>query len=137
MDLVLQRLEADETCTIGELSINGTFECWTLEDVVRADGIKIAGETAIPAGTYTIEISQSPRFGRLMPLLVNVNGFVGIRIHWGNDPGDTDGCILVGRQRAHRRILESRAAFDILFAKLQEASNRAERIEISVLNVTT
>lgn len=132
MELILKRTECGKVCTIGELLIDGVHECWTLEDVVRADGVKVFGETAIPAGTYTIDITYSPRFKRDLPLLIGVQGFVGIRIHPGNTASDTEGCILVGQGRGQNCILSSRAAFDSLFPKLQAAKKRGEKITVSV-----
>ena len=134
MNLLLDRIECNSNCTIGTLSIDDTFECFTLEDVVRADGIKIPNETAIPAGLYTVDITFSPKFNRLLPLLLNVQGFVGIRIHPGNTASDTEGCILVGRQRGANSILESRAALDTLFPKLQASKKRGDAITIAIRN---
>jgi hypothetical protein len=134
MQLVLERVERNNVCTIGRLSIDGTFECWTLEDMVRDDGVKIPHETAIPAGNYSVDITHSPRFKTDLPLLLNVNGFVGIRIHPGNDASDTDGCILVGQERGDHQILKSRRAFEMLFAKLQAAKNRGEAIAVDIRN---
>ena len=132
MQLELRRLECGAVCTIGELLVDGKHECWTLEDVVRADGVKVFGETAIPAGTYTVDITYSPRFKRNLPLLIGVKDFVGIRIHPGNTAGDTEGCILVGQGKAKDCIVSSRAAFDVLFPKLQAAKDRKEVITITV-----
>jgi len=134
MKLVLERDEFTGGCTIGCLTVDGTFECFTLEDVVRADGIKIPGETAIPAGDYNVDITFSPKFNRDLPLVINVSGFVGIRIHSGNDADDTEGCILVGRRRLQERIGESRLAFDTLFHKLREGKDRGEPIVLEVRN---
>ena len=50
----------------------------------------------IPAGTYQVRVSWSPRFQCLLPEIINVPGRTGIRIHAGNYPKDTTGCILVG-----------------------------------------
>jgi hypothetical protein len=135
MKLTLLRRPSAHGCTLGSLYVDGAFECYTLEDVVRADGIKIAGETAIPAGTYTIDITMSPRFGCLLPLLLSVGGFVGIRIHPGNSAKNTDGCILVGRDvMGDAWISDSRRAFEALFAKLQAAHAKGEAISIEVKN---
>ena len=86
MHLVLKRQPSTSKSTSGALSIDGKFECFTLEDVVRAK--KSAGQTAIPAGTYKVIINQSNRFKRLLPLLLNVPGFEGVRIHTGNYAGN-------------------------------------------------
>ena len=105
--------------TIGELSIDGRFECYTLEDCVRP--VKLRGMTAIPAGRYRVIINQSQRFKRLLPLLLSVPQFEGVRIHPGNAAADTEGCILVGRTKGKDFIGESRLAFDKLFARLLAA----------------
>src|SRR5437588_5321023 len=106
---------------LARLAARHDLRSLSLEDVVRADGVKIPHETAIPAGRYTVDITFSPRFNRDLPLLLNVQGFLGIRIHPGNTANDTEGCILVGRHRAGNAITESRAAFDALFPKLETA----------------
>ena len=132
MNIILKRTECGKVCTIGELTVNGAHECWTLEDVVRADGVKVYGETAIPAGAYAVDITYSPRFKRDLPLLIGVANFVGIRIHPGNTASDTEGCILVGQGKGKNCVLSSRAAFDALFSKLQAAKKRGERITLRV-----
>ena len=119
MKIKINRLYKTENSTIGELLIDGKFECFTLEDKER--DVKIKGETAIPRGTYKVIINQSNRFKRLLPLLLNVNGFEGVRIHAGNTNHDTEGCILVGKTRSNNFIGQSRKAFDSLFSKMQKA----------------
>lgn len=133
MKLALIRTDCGKVCTIGELMVDGKHECFTLEDVVRADGVKIPGETAIPAGRYAVDITYSPRFKRDLPLLIDVKGFIGIRIHPGNTASDTEGCILVGQGRANNAILSSRAAFDALFPKLKAAKAAGQAITLEVL----
>lgn len=80
--------------TVSDLCFDGTFVCNTLEDPVRDQ--KIYGETAIPAGTYRVVMNHSPRFGMLLPMLVDVPNYTDIYFHWGNFPKDTLGCILTG-----------------------------------------
>lgn len=118
MKIAIKRLHKTENSTIGELTIDGKFECYTLEDKER--DVKIKGETAIPTGTYKVIINQSNRFKRLLPLLINVSNFEGVRIHAGNSNHDTEGCILVGMNRSIDYITKSRKAFDALFAKMQK-----------------
>lgn len=119
LSLELIRSPSSAKSTIGRLLVDGAFQCFTLEDVVRP--IKIAHETAIPAGTYKVIITESARFKRRLPLLVGVPGFDGIRIHPGNCAADTDGCILVGAMVGLDWVGSSRAAFDTLFSKLEQA----------------
>ena len=119
MEIKVKRLHRTEHSTIGEMSIDGVFECYTLEDIER--DVKIKGETAIKKGTYKVIINRSNRFKRDLPLLLNVPDFEGVRIHSGNTNHDTEGCILVGRTRSKDFIGQSRKAFDKLFKKMQKA----------------
>lgn len=138
MRITVERLQRDVDVTIGSMSVDGAWQCWTLEDTVREkQGVpvaqwKIPGETAIPVGLYRVTIDMSNRFGRLLPLLINVPGFAGVRIHPGNTAANTEGCILVGRDRLPKSIGASRIAFDRLFAKMSEAQRRGEAIELEV-----
>ncbi len=121
MILKLIRKQFTPESTIGELSVDGAFECFTLEDTVRE--VKIPGQTAIPAGTYEVAVTFSNKFKKQLPLLMNVPNFDGVRIHSGNRPADTEGCILVGTAKGPEAnfIGNSRAAFDALFRKIQAA----------------
>ena len=130
MDLMLRREPSGEDFTRGELTVNGSFECFTLEDKVRP--VKIKGITAIPAGAYEVVVTFSERFKRPLPLLLNVPNFDGIRIHPGNTSRDTEGCILVGQKRTKDSVQLSRAAFDVLFAKIAQAATR-EKIFIEII----
>lgn len=119
MNLTLKRRWVERDATIGELFLDGLWECYTLEDLVR--DVKLPGRTAIPAGSYDITLDFSPRFGRVLPHLLNVPGFEGIRLHAGNLPDDTSGCILVGRIRGDAKILGSKLALDALMEKFRMA----------------
>jgi hypothetical protein len=121
MLITIKRLYKTDNSTIGELLIDGIFECFTLEDKER--DVKIKGETAIPKGTYKVIINESNRFKRLLPLLIDVPNFEGVRVHSGNSNHDTEGCILVGQTRNKNYIGQSRKAFEKLFAKMQKAKN--------------
>jgi hypothetical protein len=121
MKIEVKRLYKTKNSVIGELTVDGIWECYTLEDVER--DVKIKNETAIPKGTYKVIINQSNRFKRLLPLLLNVPGFEGVRIHSGNTNHDTEGCILVGRTRSQDFIGQSRKAFDKLFEKMKKAKD--------------
>ena len=133
MKLVLERLQLDPDVTIGSLSIDGDFEAWTCEDTVRAPGVKIPGQTAIPAGTYGVSVTFSPRFQRDLPLLAYVPNFTGVRIHPGNTAADTEGCILVGADRLGKSVGRSRYAFEGLFNKIQGALRRGEHVSLEIL----
>lgn len=141
MNITLNRIAKKAKYTIGKLYINDQYFCDTLEDTDRGltqsmteqqiGSKKVYGETAIPTGTYRIIISYSNKFKKQMPLLLNVPGFAGIRIHSGNTEKDSLGCILVGKNKAVGKVLESRDTYSKLFFILQEA-NKKETIKITI-----
>lgn len=110
MKLELIRKVFTNISTIGDLLIDGKWFSFVLEDVVRPLD-KVPGETAIPYGTYEVITNWSVRFKRVMPLLLNVLGFEGVRIHWGNTDADTEGCILLGYIKNPDFVGQSKAAF--------------------------
>ena len=107
--------------THGVLFVNGHFQCHTLEDEIRAE--KVPGQTAIPAGTYMLTLTLSRRFGMMLPEILDVPNFTGVRIHAGNMITDTEGCLLVGQDRQPGRLLRSRAALDVLLDQLRQAKD--------------
>ena len=129
MKLELVRESFTEKATEGMLYVDGAFECHTLEDKDRKiedGGTKIYGKTAIPRGEYKLVLSMSNRFKKILPEILDVEGFTGIRIHVGNTSSDTDGCILVGSNNKSSTddfIGASKVAFDKLMKKLQAASD--------------
>lgn len=133
MKIKVVRNVRGQNSTIGSLYVNGMWQCFTLEDLVRS-GPKVYGETAIPAGTYTVVISYSPHFKRDLPLLQDVPNYEGVRIHPGNIAADTLGCILVGRAKGVDRIYNSVDAFNDLYPKILEAWSRKEEITLEIQN---
>jgi hypothetical protein len=132
MELTLNRLPSDETCTHGDLFVDDVWQCYTLEDVVRE--VKIKGKTAIPAGRYRITLENSPRFGADTLTVNSVPDFIGVRIHAGNDAGDTEGCPLVGLARDGDRILQSRLALGALKQKVKRALDNGEDVWLDIVN---
>lgn len=132
MQLLLKRIQLDSDCTIGALFVDGVQECWTCEDEERLTGPKVFGETCIPRGKYDITVTYSPHFNRDLPLLLGVPNYSGVRIHPGNTPADTEGCILPGLDRNHSGVGRSVLAFNGLFAKIQAALARKEGVQITI-----
>ena len=142
MELLVVRYHKKPSYTIGKLYINGVYFCDTLEDTDRglADAMPLSqiqaakrkGTTAIPTGRYVLELTVSPRFGRLLPVVVSVKGFEGIRIHRGNTAADTEGCILVGENKAVGKVLNSAKTEERLVERLCEAKCR-EKMYLTVV----
>ncbi len=109
MRLRLRRTVKKRDYTVGKLYVNDKYFCDTLEDRVRdlSREPKVPGKTAIPAGNYRIMVTMSPRFGRMLPRLLDVPFFDGILIHKGNTAKDTSGCILVGENKKKGMVLNS------------------------------
>ena len=142
MELKLERKYRNNNYCIDKLYINGKYFSDVLEDPDRGltdtmsleeiKKIKIKGNTCIPYGTYNITITYSPRFKKNLPLLNNVKGFDGIRIHSGNKPQDTEGCLLPGFNKVKGQVIDSRVTTDKLIAQIQQALNKGEKVTITI-----
>ena len=151
MELILERIAKRKTYTIGRLYIRrqvmdeylpGTeddYFCDTLEPTWRdyANGAyKVKGRSAIPEGRYAVVISYSPKFKAWLPILLGGEEFnrkwQGIRIHAGNTSEDTEGCILVGKNREVGKVLDSRIWLHRLKQKIVEAKDKGEAVWITI-----
>lgn len=133
MEIRVNRFKYGPKSTIGKMFINGVEECYTLEDVVRKDGPKVDGQTAIPTGTYEVIIDDSTRFQRPMPHILRVPNFTGVRIHSGNTDADTEGCILLGTAMESEDFISgSKDAFNGFFPKLKAALDAGEQVHILI-----
>lgn len=133
MHLRIERFSFTGFSTTGQLSIDGEQFCWSLELPV-IDG---KPGSAIPLGTYKVTAYPSPKFKRIMPLLVDVPGRSNIEVHWGNVPENTEGCILLGDSLPGANFLgDSRQAFDNFWARAQGPIERGE-VEIEIVDNRT
>lgn len=140
MRLTLKRIANKKDYCIGKLYINGKYFCDTLEDVDRGlddsmteeeiKQLKVKGQTAIPVGIYTVLLTYSPKYKKVMPLINNVKGYSGIRIHSGNSSKDTEGCLLVGKNTVVGRLTDSRNTYNALFKRLLQKGSNKITIEI-------
>ena len=153
MKLELKRRFKGPKYTIGSLFINGVYECDTIEDVDRGltDSMsieeikakKVYGETAIPTGTYKIDMNTvSPKFkdrswakfcGGKLPRLLDVKGYEGVLIHVGNKAENSLGCILVGDNKIKGQVINSTATFQELYGELLKAKVKGEEITIDIV----
>lgn len=141
MKLLLERYAFGQKATLGKLYADGEQIAYTLEDVMReisgepVSAWKIYGQTAIPKGTYKVITDFSAHFGRVLPHVLDVPGFDGIRIHAGNTAADTEGCILVGgKPTGEDFIPNSRATFEKVFALIEQAEQDGGEITIEISN---
>lgn len=135
MEITVKRINKTNDYTIGQMFIDDEYFCDTLEDTVRdLTNVKdkIYGRTAIPAGTYSVILDYSGHFKKLLPHILDIPFFSGVRIHSGNDVEDTNGCILVGSYHHAGYITESRATMEKLMKKLRETINKGDRITLSI-----
>ena len=128
MRLRLIREPSKGGATLGSLYIDDVRCFETLEDQLRelagtpVAAWKVKGETAIPSGRYRVSMRHSPRFGRVLPWIQDVPGFEWILIHAGNRTVDTEGCIVVGLDRAPAEVRRSQMALQRLVLQLAGAT---------------
>jgi hypothetical protein len=152
MEIIIERAWKKADYTIGRLFVNGERICESLEDTDRGlkssftdaaiKAIKIAGKTAIPTGTYKVVLSVSPKFknkswakkyGGLVPEIVGVKCYVGIRMHPGANAEQTEGCPLVGENKVKGGLINSQKTYCELMDKyFIPAWNRKEEITITI-----
>ncbi len=136
MILTLVRFQSDSQLTLGKLYIDGIFQCFTLEDEFRVP--KVRGETRIPAGSYRLELTYSPKFTPSykhdLILVKDVPGFSGIRIHKGNFENETDGCILVGTTIFKNSLTGSGKAYNALYPILSQEINSGRPVWLAVID---
>lgn len=122
MILELVRQTTTRDAIIGSLSIDGVWECYTLEN----------RDLCIPLGTYEIGIYDSPHAGHLLPILKNVKNRDFVEIHCGNIPSDSEGCILVAAEHALDTLINSRIAFNHLFPQISSALASGNSVSITI-----
>lgn len=132
-------IEKEYICDTLEDTDRGLTKDMTLDEI---KSIKQKGITAIPSGKYAITLDiQSPKFKNYkqyafcdgyLPRLTGVPGFDGILIHIGNKPEDTDGCLLVGKNKVKGQVVESTDTFKKLYAMLKTANDNHEHIMITI-----
>lgn len=139
MEIKIVRKLGNAAFTEGRMYVDGEFECFTVEDADRrleAGGVKVQNKTAIPKGKYEVVMSMSNRFGKVLPEVKNVPGFTGVRIHTGNDSGDTEGCIIVGALNDSMDddfIGSSKVAMSRLAPKIVDALAVKEKVTLEIV----
>lgn len=152
MILTLKRIYKGSRYTIGHLYVDGLRFCDTLEDrdrglrddmplaIIKAK--KIWGKTAIPTGSYRIDMhtvspslkskSWAKAYKGIVPRLVNVKGYDGVLIHPGNTDADTAGCVLIGENKVKGKVINSVKTYYRLMPLLTGADERGETITLEI-----
>jgi hypothetical protein len=128
-------LQFTDEYTIGKLYASGVFVCYTLESYDRYleyGNAKVQNNTAIPRGLYSMTVNFSERFQKKMPLIMNVPGFTGIRLHSDNSVVNTDGCVLVGMSKAIGKVLGSIDVVTTIIELMDKAITSGQSITIEV-----
>ena len=126
--ITVERLTHDNLPTIGIVRVNGVPGCFSLEDRKRQE--KVAGDTRIWPGEYPLKWRTVGRWAKRFQgwgypgslEIVGVLGFSDVLIHVGNNKGDTEGCILLGRGASFqsRTVAQSVAACKRLYTKVAQ-----------------
>ena len=127
--------EPEMKCIDGQLvTVDKRYLCDTLEPKRRnlKKEKKVPGRTAIPEGRYRVLITKSYRFQRWLPILLDVPGFSGVRLHSGNYPSDSQGCILTGFNRKKGMVVNSRSALQMVMLEITAAIDRGEEVWITM-----
>ncbi len=145
MEIEVIRKWFKDSYTIGKFFIDKERFCDTLEPPIRdlkdlnhdndfddeGEG-KVYGNTAIPCGRYAVIVSHSPKLKRRLPLLLNVIGFEGIRIHAVATVKNTMACIGIGKNTKPGRLENGPYYETVLVQKIDEAVKRNEQIFITI-----
>lgn len=143
MEIKLIRKYRNSNYCIDKLYVNGVYFSDALEDPDRGltdemsleeiKKIKIKGNTCIPYGVYNVTITYSFKFKRDLPLINNVKGFEGIRIHSGNTPIDTSGCILPGLNKIKGKVINSKETTEKLISLINASLSKGEKVTLIVI----
>lgn len=129
MRIRVERKWPKDDYIMGRFFIDGKLLCNSLEPPWRNN----ARYTAIPRGVYEVEMTYSAKFRRVLPLLCDVPRRSGVRIHKGNLPSHTQGCILVGENTQKGKVLNSTVWEQQICRMLQDAQDRGEIIQIEIV----
>lgn len=145
MHLKVARLADNTDASIGLLAVNGSFQCFTVEDEKRA--VKVKKETRIPEGIYEVVFRTegshhekyklkygANHYGMLH--IINVPNFQFILIHIGNTDEDTEGCLLVGESlHSNFTVSGSTIAYEKLYKLVADALNKKEKVTIEFIDL--
>lgn len=153
IEVLIHRKWRKVAYTVGRFFVNRTLLFNSLEDTDRGLtqemseedilAVKVPGKTAIPVGTYELRLTVSGKFKNrswakkykgLVPEIVDVPGYSGVRIHPGNKPNQTDGCPLTGRNTKVGELTDStKCYYELMDKHLYPAHLRGEQMKITII----
>lgn len=135
--LSVHRFDYAKNHTKSIIFIDGQFICFGMEPENKVNNQIPGQRDLIPEGKYQLVLSMSPKFKKLLPEVIDVPFNTGIRIHAGNHPSETSGCLLVGAYFADNMLLDSNKMLNKIIDKLIEfkANNEGVRIIYSAAEV--
>ena len=131
MKLDLFRTAYGDKSTSGKLSVDGIFECRTLE-LPYANGANQHDVNCVPEGVYPLVVNFSQHFQKDMIEVLNVPNRDGIRVHIANYPSELLGCIAVGVESGQDCLMGSTAAYLDLFPKVQAALKAGDAVTLEI-----
>lgn len=134
MKIEVKRTYLKQGYTIGRFYVDGTYMCNTMEPTRRdlSTEAKVPGKTAIPEGTYLVDMSWSNKMRGCRPFIIGVPHFQGVMIHEGNIPSQTAGCILLGENTVRGMLKNSRHHVNKVCRMIEDAENRGEMVTLQV-----
>ena len=124
--ITVRRFDYSKNHTKSMIFINDQFFCFGMEPENKFPNTIIGQRDLIPEGTYPIILSKSPKFKRVLPEILDVPFNSGIRIHPGNFPSDTSGCLILGTHFDENILFNSRKKVDQLISILKSFEDRKD-----------
>lgn len=124
-----------EAHTPGKVYASGLFFCFSCEDEDRfleKGGVKIKGKTAIPRGVYELVLSFSHRFQKVLPEVLCVKDYSGVRCHGGNEAEDSEGCPLLGQVRTSTGVAKCADTVQRMIKMIESATDQGRRVFLEV-----
>ena len=122
----------EEGYCLGRVFVDNVYFAESLEDqdryLEKGQNSKVYARTAIPRGTYEIQITMSSRFKKPMIQFMNVPSFVGVRAHGANKAKQLQGCTALGRVRTQDGVADCKETVEKLFNRVREALARKEQV---------
>ena len=129
--ITVLRFDYSKNHTKSIIFVNDQFFCFGMEPENKFNNTIKGQRDLIPEGSYPIKLSKSPKFKRVLPEILNVPNNSGIRIHPGNFPSDTSGCLIMGAYFYEDNLFNSKKKVDEFYQILKEFESRKDSNRIT------